>query len=461
MVTKSKSKESTGIDYGQMYEFRDVRYWIYKRRRSPSSPLGKCWHTRIKLKGEKDIRVSTGKETLRTAREQAQELILECLIKKKDGQAVTSRKFQLVSEEYLDDLENNPSTIKTKFNKESKIVRLFLNPFFGKMTADSINEKIIYEYKKWRKVYWKKHDTEYTYVRNGKTIKSNRNYLKNQIVKSSTLHKEDCVLRKILEHSRMAGDIPDTKVIKVKSDPVKDNRRPSISESEWKKVLKESNYRCSEDRLWKNKKKNSKKQDYIHEKTLKQRILLHDFINFMVGSGLRTSEGMDVKWSDITPNNITEEVDGKFKQVKSIKIFTAKKSKKRKCDPQPYVKEILDRIKKRQFQFAKKNKFKFTGKTEYVWSNEYGVQVKDFKKSFTKLLEACDLLYDEHNDKRAIGSLRHTYGTFRKNLGEVDNHELAIQMGTSPEMILKHYVHSDDYDRSTAVTRIKKSSKKK
>ena len=142
MVTKSKSKESTGIDYGQMYEFRDVRYWIYKRRRSPSSPLGKCWHTRIKLKGEKDIRVSTGKETLRTAREQAQELILECLIKKKDGQAVTSRKFQLVSEEYLDDLENNPSTIKTKFNKESKIVRLFLNPFFGKMTADSINEKI-------------------------------------------------------------------------------------------------------------------------------------------------------------------------------------------------------------------------------------------------------------------------------------------------------------------------------
>ena len=78
-------------------------------------------------------------------------------------------------------------------------------------------------------------------------------------------------------------------------------------------------------------------------------------------------------------------------------------------------------------------------------------------KSFTSLLESCDLLYDAHNCKRVIGSLRHTYGTFRKNLGEVDTYELAIQMGTSPEMIQQHYIHHDDYDRSTAVTRIKKS----
>ena len=29
-------------------------------------------------------------------------------------------------------------------------------------------------------------------------------------------------------------------------------------------------------------------------------------------------------------------------------------------------------------------------------------------------------------------------------------------MGTSPEIPNKHYNHSDDYDRSTAVTRVKK-----
>jgi hypothetical protein len=30
-------------------------------------------------------------------------------------------------------------------------------------------------------------------------------------------------------------------------------------------------------------------------------------------------------------------------------------------------------------------------------------------------------------------------------------------MGTNPKMTNKHYNHSDDYDRSTAVIRVKKS----
>ena len=38
------------------------------------------------------------------------------------------------------------------------------------------------------------------------------------------------------------------------------------------------------------------------------------------------------------------------------------------------------------------------------------------------------------------------------------SYELSIQMGTSPEMTNKHYNHSDDYDISTAVTRVKKSA---
>ena len=54
--------------------------------------------------------------------------------------------------------------------------------------------------------------------------------------------------------------------------------------------------------------------------------------------------------------------------------------------------------------------------------------------------------------------MRHTYGTFSKSLGEVNSYELAIQMGTGPEMINKHYVNSDDYDKITAVTTVKKSA---
>jgi hypothetical protein len=177
----------------------------------------------------------------------------------------------------------------------------------------------------------------------------------------------------------------------------------------------------------------------------------------MVGSGLRTTESHNIKWKHISSHSLIEEKSGKFKTVSSVKLSVFGKDKQRKCDPQPYVKEILDRVKKRQKEFSLKNEFSFKGKDEYVWSDEYGNQVKSFSKSFTNLLSSCDLLYDQFNTKRVVGSLRHTYGTFRKNLGEVDTYELAIQMGTSPQMVIEHYVHSDDYDRSTAVTRMKKT----
>jgi integrase len=271
------------------------------------------------------------------------------------------------------------------------------------------------------------------------------------------MQKEDSILRQILELGRLSGDISSNKVVKVKSESFKTNRRPSFTNAEWKEVLKASRYRSSEERLWENKKDKSKNTDYINGATLNQRKLLHEFINFMVGSGLRTTEAMNLKWSDITYNEIVEEVNGKFQSVESCKISVSGKSKKRKCDPQPFVKEILERVKVRQFEFSRENGFKFAAKKEYVWSDQHGNKIDRFNKSFTKLLESCDLLYDDHGEKRVIGSLRHTYGTFRKNLGEVDSYELAIQMGTSPEMINKHYVHSDDYDRSTAVTRVKKS----
>ena len=176
------------------------------------------------------------------------------LIKMDSGQIIHSRKFQQVSGEFLDDLKHNPKTIDSKFKKYSSVVNNFLNEYLGKYPVNSINEKVLYEYKKWRKSYWKNKDTvEHTYTRNGKTIKSQRNYLKNKPVSLSTLHKEDVVLRQILEHARLSGDIDNNKVIKIKSESFKSSRRPSFTLDEWKKILKVSSYRCSNERLWKNK----------------------------------------------------------------------------------------------------------------------------------------------------------------------------------------------------------------
>ncbi len=455
----NKMKPRLENDYGEYEVFKEVRYWIYQRRRSPESPLGKYFHAKIKMRNQTELRFSTGKDTRSKATDFVKEKILESLFKVESGQTVKSRKFKDVSRDFLIDVANNPKTIPSKIKKFTSVVDNFFDPFFGENPMETINEKTIYEYKKWRRNYWKSQkDIEHTYVRNGRTIKSNRNYLKDKPISLSSMQKEDTILRQIIEYGRLSGDISSNKVVKVKSEAFKTNRRPSFTNAEWKEVLKASRYRSSEERLWSNKKDKSNKTDHINGATLNQRKLLHEFITFMVGSGLRTTEAMNLKWSDITHNEIVEEVNGKFQSVESCKISVSGKSKKRKCDPQPYVREILERVKVRQFEFSRENGFNFSAKKEYVWSDELGNKIDRFNKSFTRLLESCDLLHDDHGEKRVIGSLRHTYGTFRKNLGEVDSYELAIQMGTSPEMINKHYVHSDDYDRSTAVTRVKKSA---
>ena len=459
--------KKTYQNFGTQHEFKGVSYWLFKRsflQDNGELYEGDIYHTKVKIEDQREFRKSTGKKSSIEAHDETKLIILKSLLKIENGQNIQSRKFKQVSDDFLTDLKNDPKSLTSKLKKHTQVIEKYLNEYFGQQPIDSINEKQIYDYKKWRKSYWKSQKSlEYTYIRNGKPIYSQRNYLKNKPVSPSTLKKEDVVLRQILEFGRLSGDITSTKIIKIKSESFKTKRSPSFTEAEWKKVLKTSSQRCSEKKLWENRKSSSKedKNKFVHQTTLNQRILLHEYINFMVGSGLRTTESMKLKWSDVVDNEIVEEVYGRFRTVQSCKLYVSGKGKQRKCDPQPYVKDILDRIKKRQFEFAKENKFKFIGKKEYVWCNQYGDKVDSFSKGFSSLLESCDLLYDPQGDKRVIGSLRHTYGTRRKNIGEVDTFELAIQMGTSPDMILQHYVHHEDYDRSTAVIRIKKSSNKK
>ena len=51
------------------------------------------------------------------------------------------------------------------------------------------------------------------------------------------------------------------------------------------------------------------------------------------------------------------------------------------------------------------------------------------------------ILYGRCGDKRAPYSLRHTYATFALLYGRVSVYTLAVNMGTSVDMIEKHYGH--------------------
>jgi integrase len=131
------------------------------------------------------------------------------------------------------------------------------------------------------------------------------------------------------------------------------------------------------------------------------------------------------------------------------------KGKYRKTIPNPRVKHYLNRIKSRQEKFALEKGFPFSGRDEYVFSDESGKRIRSFNRAFNSLLTAADLEFDFAGNQRSPYSLRHTYATFRLIYGNVDVYELAINMGTSVEMIERHYGHvkaEDNADRLTQGT---------
>ncbi len=70
-----------------------------------------------------------------------------------------------------------------------------------------------------------------------------------------------------------------------------------------------------------------------------------------------------------------------------------------------------------------------------------GKRVESFKKGFDALCKDAGILHDRYGDKRAPYSLRHTYATFALLYGRVSVYTLAVNMGTSVDMIEKHYGH--------------------
>ena len=65
----------------------------------------------------------------------------------------------------------------------------------------------------------------------------------------NTIQKEDIILRQTLEYARLSGNIPNSKIIKVKSESFKRTRRPNFTELKWEKVLETDRYKSSENRL--------------------------------------------------------------------------------------------------------------------------------------------------------------------------------------------------------------------
>lgn len=170
------------------------------------------------------------------------------------------------------------------------------------------------------------------------------------------------------------------------------------------------------------------------QQTREIRELLRDYVFVLVNTGMRHgTEAVNLKWRHIEQ---FESNNG----VRHLKFYVKGKTGQRTLVANTTVIRYLKRIQSRFEDLAVLAEEELFKVDEYVFRTRSGERPKDWHGSFEILMTDSGLLYDKHDQRRTLYSLRHTYATM-KLLGGLEIHTLANQMGTSVAMIEQHYSH--------------------
>lgn len=228
---------------------------------------------------------------------------------------------------------------------------------------------------------------------------TNEKFFRNKVISMKTLHQDFIVIRQTLKFAKRKGwisAVPDQPRI-----PVKAVARPWFSREEYRKLLA-----ISEARI--------KRSTNPNEKLARQD--LHDYIVFLVHTGVRIGESLNIRRKDI---KMWEGNDHSVKDRCFIKVKG--KTGARECIGMFGAVRVIQRIDKKR---------------------PLGPDDKLFPthnpRQFVALLTEAELRYNDEGQRRDLKSLRHTFIMFRLLEG-VDIFLLATNCGTSVKIISQHY----------------------
>lgn len=194
-------------------------------------------------------------------------------------------------------------------------------------------------------------------------------------------------------------------------------RRPTFTEQEWRIITRNL-------REWL--KELTSKTVHHNPAHIRDRTIAINYFLILANTGIRIGEARTLKWKDVHTGK-----DG-------YTILTVHgKTGIRETVAQKGTSAYFDAIKR------------YTGNQELVFCHPDGEPIGSLKKAFESLLTFCEIT----KGKRAIYSLRHLYATFRLKNG-VNPYVLAKNMGTSVEMIEKHYGHLITPDMAKQITKL-------
>ena len=339
------------------------------------------WQVYINIKGERPIRQSTGYNNLDEAKQFATNLYDECRYKQKQGIAIRTHGFSAIADMYVKELENNKDNSISAYRKHrtnNGNIQRYLKPFFKDKNINEFQIKHITDYKKWRRVnYLKKKPSD-------NTIRLELNSL-SQVFKTA-VENGYC----------LQSEIPTI------SNKVSTNQRPDFKKKEIP-IIKQ------------------KLQEYVDaspdNRIMQRRLDLQDYVLCQLHIGCRNEELLNIGSKHLEKFTVAG-------QRCYIATLTGK-TKERRAFVDAFATDIINKRIKR---------YKDTLQ-DRLW------HVVDFSNIFGNWIKWSGLEYNANNEKRTMYSLRHTYATQKLIDTKGDWGAVAMQMGTSIEMLQKHYSH--------------------
>ena len=289
--------------------------------------------------------------------------------------------------------ESDPKYIEWSINRVGNYPLTFFVEEKKNPKIDTLTQTDFEEY--W--IYRRNHSTK-----NGKSF----------VPSNNTLRKECTLLNVMFAYAFERGYLLTELKIK-RPPPDKDVRRPAFSISDYRKLVAGMRKRVREG--W--------------GANARDRFYLQQFVLILANCGVRIGELRHLTWEDVTRQNYDED-ETKVRVLLNTRGKTGIREVVCNKGTEVFFMRLYDHRKEELNSHPSTDSF--------VFCHRDGKPLGTMRRGFNNLLEDLNLTHDSMGRKRTLYSLRHTYATFR--LGEeVSPYLLAKQMGTSVDMLEKHY----------------------